>query len=214
MGIRKLKILYLRAIIFINSVRAFWGSIMINVRSLHNCNIQGWKLSQIIGEGADGVVYKGEKNSVIRAVKIYFPDVLQNNGYETGLQRLALQLTLKEQEQHPNLVEIYEGGEAPEVNSLYLVMQLVPGAPLEDVIKDIPEENISSLIGQLADAAKFLEDQGIVHRDIKPSNIVISKDFSKLTLLDLGVALRTAEEIERLSGDNFVGTTRYNLFFR
>ena len=100
MGIKKLKILYLRAIIFFNSVKAFWGSIMINVRSLHNCEIQGWKLGEIIGEGADGIVYKGEKNSLVKAVKIFFPDVLQDNGFEAGLERLALQLTLKGQ--HPN----------------------------------------------------------------------------------------------------------------
>jgi serine/threonine protein kinase len=52
----------------------------------------------------------------------------------------------------------------------------------------------------------------MAHRDIKPDNIVISPNFQKAILLDLGVLLLfTASEVaDAGTGDQFLGTTRYS----
>jgi serine/threonine-protein kinase len=67
-------------------------------------------------------------------------------------------------------------------------MEFVSGRPLKDCLAEVPDQSISELISQLANAARYLEGRGIVHRDIKPENIFVSDDFQKLVLLDLGVA--------------------------
>lgn len=185
---------------------------MIDVRQLKGSNVQGWLLTDILGEGADGIVYVGNRGEKVAAIKIFFPDVLDKNGRDEALERLDLQLSLRGEKQHPNLVEILEGGVAPELDdTLFLVMEHVHGKSLDKIIESIPRLAIPSLICQLADAARFLDTHDLVHRDIKPANIVVSYDFSCLTLLDLGIILNAgAGDDDRLSGQEFVATLRYS----
>lgn len=185
------------------------GRKMIDVRHLSGTQFQGWNLSHVLGAGADGVVYVGTKGAQEAAVKIFFPEVLAKNGVEGAKERLELQLALNGKKHHPNLVEIFEGGEA--FGTLYLVMERVPGQSLDKVISVLPREAIPSLVRQLASAAKFLELRSLVHRDIKPANIVVSDDFSHLTLLDLGIVFDASlNNDDRLSGNEFVATLRYS----
>ncbi len=186
---------------------------MIDVRHLGGTVVQGWHLTyDILGGGADGIVYVGNRDGREAAIKIFFPDALAKNGPNEALQRLDLQLSLKGKKYHPNVVEIIDGGKADELDgTLYLVMERVPGKSLDKILNDVPREAIHSLVKQLADAAQFLESRGLVHRDIKPANVVVSDDFSQLTLLDLGIVLTTyLENDERPSGEEFVATLRYS----
>ena len=185
---------------------------MTNVRELVGTEVQGWRLKEVLGNGADGIVYIGEKEGEEAAVKILFPEVVEKYGFEEALQRIELQLILKGEKHHPNLVQVTEGGKASELpDTLYLVMERVSGISLDKAIATAPRHAIPSLIQQLANAAKFLEDRELVHRDIKPANIVVSDDFSHLTLLDLGIILQTCtDDYEGLSGEEFVATTRYS----
>jgi serine/threonine protein kinase len=182
-----------------------------DVKNLKGSVVQGWLLGDVLGAGADGIVYRGSKGEQTAGVKIFFPDSIEKNGVGEELQRLELQLQLKGGKRHPNLVEVYDGGSDQDINTLYLIMELVPGNSLDKVVEKIPPEAIPSLLSQLVSAAKFLEEQELVHRDIKPANIMISEDYKHLTLLDLGIILKhLKDDDERLSGDEFVATTRYS----
>lgn len=164
-----------------------------------------------MGKGADGIVYKCEKNGVFAAIKIYFREALAANGLEESRQRLELQLSLIGDKLHPCLVQVYEGGEDPVLDTLYIVMEFVPGTSLDKLAGKVPPHLIPALVEQLAHAAKCLEDKGLVHRDIKPANIIVSDNFNKLTLLDLGIVHQIAEygDDKRLSGEEFVSSPRY-----
>lgn len=186
---------------------------MVEVAQLAGTLYQGWNLIHEIGRGADGIVYKGSKGTAEAAIKILFPDILEKNGFESAQVRLDLQLSLCGEKLHKNLVEIFEGGEDPIFKTFYVVMELVQGESLDKLIGKIPPESVASLAAQLARAAEYLEERGLVHRDIKPANIIISNDFSLLTLLDLGIVHKLpniGNEKERLSGDEFVATPRYS----
>lgn len=184
---------------------------MLDVRRLTGQKFRGFELGAVLGEGADGIVYVAKNKSAAVAIKFFFRDALERNGIDEGMERLELQLQLRGKKFHPNLVEIIDGGFSEEVNTLYILMEYVDGKSLDSVIQEVPTDSIPPLLTQLASAAEFLHLQGLVHRDIKPANIVVSHDFSKLTLLDLGVVLTVLGEGEqRLSGDKFVATTRYS----
>lgn len=184
---------------------------MHNVRNLVGHEVQGWALWEILGTGADGIVYMGERAGTQVAVKIFFPEQLQKYGFEQQQQRLELQLQLKGKKHHPNLVYIHDGGFDNDLQTLYLIMEYVPGRSLDKVLDKLPTAAIAPLIHQLAEAARFLEEKDLFHRDIKPANIVISDDYKLLTLLDLGVVIRPPEKIEdRLSGFDFVASVRYS----
>lgn len=183
------------------------------VDQLAGAMVDGWVLERVLGKGADGVVYAAENADGRRAaIKIFFPDSLKKNGVLEAKERLELQLALVGTKHHPHLVEVYGGGACPEYDTLYLVMELVPGISLDKLIGKIPRARVTALLSQLASAARFLEEKlELFHRDIKPANIVVSEDFSLLTLLDLGIVYRFPDDDEgRLSGDEFVATLRYS----
>jgi len=184
-----------------------------DVSRLVGKEFRGWQLTRIVGKGADGIVYAAAKDAEEVAIKIFFPEALEKHGVGEEKERLELQLRLKGSKCHPYLVEIFDGGEAEELGgALFIVMELVPGSSLDKIVSQVPREAIPTLIRQLADAARFLDEQDLVHRDIKPSNIVISDDFKKLTLLDLGIVIKgTANDQEKeASGKEFVATLRYS----
>lgn len=185
---------------------------MIDVRTLEGRTVKGWLLEKILGKGADGIVYQASRNECFAAVKIFFPEAIEKNGADEQNERLELQLALVGKKHHPNLVEIFEGGTLEELDTLYLIMEYVSGNALDKVLDKIPRDAIPSLLAQLVDAAKWLESEQLYHRDIKPANIIISDDFTLLTLLDLGIVFRvpTADEDQRLSGDEFVASVRYS----
>ena len=83
-----------------------------------------------------------------------------------------------------------------------------------DIASATPHEELKERIGrqQVASAAKFLEDKGQVHRDIKPANIVIAKDFTKATLLDLGVLrpMTNSGLTDSPGKKAFIGTLQYS----
>lgn len=175
--------------------------------------VAGWTLIKSIGKGADGIVYSAKNDDGrTAAIKLFLHESLKNNGLQEARERLELQLALVGKKHHRNLVEIYGGGEATDLDTLYLAMELVPGTSLDKLLGQIPHKNAPTLIEQLAAAAEFLEEEfGLFHRDIKPANIVVSNDLSLLTLLDLGIVYRIPdEEGGRLSGDEFVATLRYS----
>lgn len=183
-----------------------------NLLALEGANFQGWVLAEVLGKGADGVVYKAIDGPKTAAVKIFFPESIIKNGLSEARERLDLQLTLAGRKHHEHLVEVYSGGEDASLGTLFLIMELVTGKSLDKLAGHVPAEQIPRLISQLAAAAKYLEDNELAHRDIKPANIIINDSHDHLTLLDLGIVHQVGRlcDEERLSGDEFVATLRYS----
>lgn len=185
---------------------------MDDVRNMVGHEVRGWHIFQYLDQGADGIVYLGRKNETVAAIKLFFPESIEDNGIDGHTERLELQLSLIGEKHHQNLVEIFEGDFIQELNTIYIAMEYIPGKSLDKVLKDIPRELIPSLAGQLASAARFLDERGLAHRDIKPANIVVSDDFCNLTLLDLGIVynVSNSNDEQRKSGDEFVASLRYS----
>ncbi|MGF6110388.1 serine/threonine protein kinase [Pseudomonas frederiksbergensis] len=193
----------------------YWwsGTEIMDVRSLAGTRFLDWEVKESIGAGVDGIVYLVEKDDCLRALKLFFPEVIAKNGLEEQLERLELQRTLIGKKQHRNLVEIFEGGYLEEHRTIYIFMEYIAGTSLDRLVGKVPAHSIFPLISQLAGAAQFLEEQDLFHRDIKPANIVVSDDFTDLCLLDLGVIHQSPDAVDddrRLSGDDFVASLRYS----
>ena len=88
---------------------------------------------------------------------------------------------------HPGVVAIHEIGEAEQ--GLYLVMDLVPGEPLDHVLRRGPAtaEQARVWILEVADALAAVHDHDLLHRDLKPANLILRPD-GHLVLLDFGLA--------------------------
>lgn len=173
--------------------------------------VGGWKIVTHIGQGKSAVVFRGEKEGQIAAIKVFDPEIVERYGEKTQLVRISRELLLCGHD-HGNLVTIFDGGKCDITNYCYLAMEYIPTPNLEDLVPDIPAKCIWTVINQIASAAQFLEIKELVHRDIKPSNIATATDFSHSVLLDLGVLKPVILENITDQGDNrsFIGTLRYS----
>lgn len=173
-------------------------------------SIGKWEINEYCGSGKSALVLKGKWSGHHCAVKVFDPELVQRFGKEVQLKRIKRELMLRDK-YHENLVRIIDGGECSATELLYVVMEHLEVPTLESVIKDIPRCDIPQIISQVASAAQYLESLGLCHRDIKPSNIVITPDYQKATLLDLGVLRPIGDsDLTDTEARHFIGTLRYS----
>jgi serine/threonine protein kinase len=179
-------------------------------RDLAGKQIGGWRLEEPLGAGKSALVFRATRNRRVAALKVFDPDLVERFGPDVQLERLERELSLRGKK-HPHLVEILDGGHQRKRNLFYVVMALVEGVPLTKLLDTFPREQIGPIAFQIASAARFLEELGLVHRDIKPDNIHVSTDFRSACLLDLGV-IRPIGTTGVTDGDErpFVGTLQYS----
>ena len=173
--------------------------------------VGGWRADESINNGKSAVVLKARKGRRIGALKVFDPELVEEQGAARQLGRIARELRLASHG-HQHLVQVLDGGICPKTGYLHIVMAYVPWDNLATQAPKIPADRIATIISQVADAAKYLESRSIFHRDIKPENIAISADYSKAILLDLGV-IRQAKDValtDGTAGKHFLATTRYS----
>ncbi len=94
--------------------------------------------------------------------------------------------------QHPNLVPTRHLGEWRGI--IYLIMDLSPGRPLSDVIRErrrVPGRTAAAVAIEVLKALEYAHGMGVLHRDLKPSNLLVRPNDSgrwEVRLLDFGVA--------------------------
>src|SRR5205085_1892601 len=88
---------------------------------------------------------------------------------------------------HPNIVTIYEIGEADEAR--YITMEFVAGQTLREQMgaARLKLAEALEIARQTARALSAAHASGIVHRDIKPENIMVRPD-GLVKVLDFGLA--------------------------
>jgi serine/threonine protein kinase len=151
-----------------------------------------YQIVQKLGAGAFGTVYKAKDKLLGRmlAIKTIRLEGLAaaGAGIEELTDRFKREAQVSAQLKHPNIVTIYDIGEADGVS--YLAMEFIDGVGLDKIISQegpLPLERAAGLAVQIAEALDFAHKGGVVHRDIKPANIMVeSGDRVKVT--DFGIA--------------------------
>ncbi|WVQ96863.1 hypothetical protein IAU59_003970 [Kwoniella sp. CBS 9459] len=121
---------------------------------------------------------------------------------------IAAEIKTSPQRGHPNIGKLLDFFEDKEF--YYLVMpRFGTGLDLFDHVESSPSGldsfEVRSLIGQLADAVRFLHSNGIVHRDIKDENVILD-GLGRCQLIDFGSA---AHWRPGKRWDTFSGTLHY-----
>lgn len=178
---------------------------------LHGQLVGGWAVGRYLGNGFSAVVLSAERDGQTAALKIIDSEMVERSGAQRQLARILRERELAGHG-HAHLVDILDGGQCAKTGHLYVAMELLEPRTLGHVKGSLARTQIGGLIGQLAQAAYFLETRGIAHRDIKPDNTVVSKDNTKVKLLDLGVIHPPSDPNDPSAGtgDSFVGTARYS----
>ena len=138
-----------------------------------------------IGQGGMGEVYRAFDEKLRRkvALKVIHPDL----AVPDAAARLVREARVAAGLSHPNVVAIFDLGEID--GTVFLVMELVSGAPLRAYVGDrsIPVARKLRWLAGIARGLAAAHKAGLVHRDVKPANVMVS-DEDVVKVLDFGLA--------------------------
>lgn len=150
-----------------------------------------YKLIEILGKGAMGMVYKGLDPAIDRLVAlktIRLDQIVDPEEARELRERLDREAKAAGKLSHPNIVTIYDVGEQSSVQ--YIAMEFLDGRTLEDLLIsgiNWDYRTLSNVMIQVCDALDYAHENGIVHRDVKPANIMIMEG-NKVKVMDFGIA--------------------------
>src|ERR1700731_915209 len=142
--------------------------------------VEGYEILGVVREGGMGIVYKAWQVPVDRPVALKMIRAGEK-ATPRNIARFHREAQAIGQLQHPNIVQLYEHGEAE--GRPFFSMEYLEGGSLSDRFPDRPQppRQAAQLAQVLADAVHFCHQNGIVHRDLKPSNVLLTQAPSSRT---------------------------------
>jgi serine/threonine-protein kinase len=172
-------------------------------------------IDDVLGEGAMGVVYRATDPDIDRvvAIKVIRAPLRGSTAPElNAAQRFRTEAQAAGRLSHPNIVSVYEYGEAgPDV---FIVMEHVAGVSLLELMAGgrLALADALSLVVQLLDALACAHAQGVWHRDIKPANLLVTPE-GRLKVSDFGIARIASAELTQhgmaLGSPGYMAPERY-----
>lgn len=163
-----------------------------------------YRLDQELGKGGMGAVFSGYDLLLDREVAIKVVNQAGQSSLSTeGKARLLHEAQAAAKLNHPNIVSIYDAGEADGVP--FIVMELIHGESLYE-LPPLPIRQVISVARQICAALEHAHSHGIIHRDLKPENVILTLD-GRVKLTDFGLA-RTLTSRISVEGP-IVGTVLY-----
>jgi Tol biopolymer transport system component len=169
--------------------------------------ISHYRITEKLGGGGMGVVYKAEDTRLKRSVALKFlpPDVVHDNDTK---QRFIYEAQAASALQHNNICTIHEIDETSE-GQMFIVMDHYGGGALKKKLESGPL-GITEALGialQIAEGLAEAHKCGIVHRDLKPGNIVIAENGAA-KIVDFGLAKLAGDSRLTKTGE-MLGTIAY-----
>ena len=147
-----------------------------------------FRVVRLLGKGGMGTVYEAEHTFIKKrvALKMLRPEITSNPEAVERFRREALATSTIG---HDNIVTIDDFGILDD-GQVYLTMEFLPGAPLNQVLlKEImPVSRVLELILQVCQGLAAAHELNIVHRDMKPENVFLVEDGGRVKILDFGIA--------------------------
>jgi len=154
-----------------------------------------YRITEVLGEGAMGIVYKGFDPDIQREVAIKTlrgaGDAPAGHGVSYA-DRFRNEAQAAGRLQHPGIVAVYDYGH--EGDLAFIAMEYVRGHTLSSYLLQaaagtlaIGADDVLSVLGQLLEALHHAHEAGVWHRDVKPSNLIMTRG-GKIKVSDFGIA--------------------------
>ena len=168
----------------------------------------GYRIEQVCGRGGMGVVYRATDPALDRpvALKVIAPELAGNAEFR---RRFTVESRIAASLDHPNVIPIYQAGEADGV--MFLAMRYVDGHDLRTMIAEgsrLLPQRAARITAQIAAALDAAHDAGLVHRDVKPANVLVTAR-DHVYLMDFGLTKRLASDHEVTGAGTLLGTLSF-----
>lgn len=154
-----------------------------------------YKLLARLGQGGMGTVYRARRVHIGDevAVKVLHRDYSTE---EDIVERFRREARAAAALRHPNVVTIYDYSETRSEALAYIVMELVPGVPLGQLLKNgnrLPLKRAVALMSHICAGVGAAHHRQIVHRDLKPDNVIVvppgsDGETETARVVDFGIA--------------------------
>jgi serine/threonine-protein kinase len=169
-----------------------------------------YRIERLLGAGSMGNVYLAHDADLDRpvAVKTLRDLALDADMRDVFLSRFQNEARAAARLQHPNIVQIFDVGDDPNVGP-YLVFEYVHGHTLKQELKKegpLSRDDLLDLAQHVGDALATAHLAGVIHRDLKPENLLIT-DNGQVKLADFGIARVPNADLTKEG--QFLGTPCY-----
>jgi serine/threonine-protein kinase len=177
--------------------------------------LAGYRIEDLLGRGGMSTVYLAEDTRLRRrvALKVLASELGADERFR---ERFVRESQVAAGMEHPNIVPIYEAGEAE--GRLFIAMRYVRGTDLRRLIARegrLDPERTVRILRDVASALDAAHAEGLVHRDVKPGNILLIEGAGEegrdvVYLSDFGLTKRLEGQSGGLTQTGqFVGTVDY-----
>jgi serine/threonine-protein kinase len=177
-------------------------------------HLAGYRLDEILARGGMAVVYRAFDERLGRSValKVLAAPLARDEAFR---RRFIRESRVAAAVDHPNIVPIFEAGEADGV--LFIAMRLVTGRDVLTLIEQqgpLPVARACYIVTQVAAALDAAHEQGLVHRDVKPANMLRDAAAGAgypdhVYLSDFGLSKHGRSASQLTSYGEFLGTMDY-----
>jgi WD40 repeat protein/serine/threonine protein kinase len=138
--------------------------------------VPGHEILDVLGKGGMGIVFRARHLKLNRLVAL---KMIKAGGYSDDTERLRFQreAQLAARLQHPNIVQVFDVGEASVggVTLPFVSLEYVEEGSLSARLNGtpMPVPQAAELVETLARTMSHAHQQGIIHRDLKPANVLL-----------------------------------------
>lgn len=169
-----------------------------------------------VARGGMASVYEATDTRLDRtvAVKVMHPGLGDDQEFA---QRFVREARAAARLNHPHVVGVYDQGDdtSDGTDTIFLVMEFVPGHTLRDVLrKEAPmaPARALALLEPVVSALAAAHRAGLVHRDVKPENVLIADEAhgGTVKVADFGLAKAVSADTQHTAtGGVLIGTVSY-----
>jgi beta-lactam-binding protein with PASTA domain/serine/threonine protein kinase len=169
-----------------------------------------------VARGGMASVYEATDTRLDRtvAVKVMHPGLGDDQEFA---QRFVREARAAARLNHPHVVGVYDQGDdtSDGTDTVFLVMEYVPGHTLRDVIRKeapMPPRRALALLEPVVSALAAAHRAGLIHRDVKPENVLIADEAhgGRVKVADFGLAKAVSADTQHTAtGGVLIGTVSY-----
>jgi serine/threonine protein kinase/tetratricopeptide (TPR) repeat protein len=166
--------------------------------------ISHYTITEKLGEGGMGVVYKAHDTLLERDVAVKFLSSTLADSPDDK-ERFVREAKAASSLNHPSICTIHDFGEHD--GHLFFVMELVQGKTFKELAGTLDEQTCLRLIREVAEGLGVAHAKQIVHRDVKSGNLMLAAD-GRVKIMDFGLA-QVSGRSELTTVGTTIGTLAY-----